>query len=249
MFLKNKVAFITGSSSGIGEQLALAFADHGADVIVHGNSKISEAEKLCQKISNKGVQSLLVKGDLTMRSEVESIFSKITEVFGRIDILINNAGTMVKRCKIEDLKFEDWNRIIDVNLTSVFHVTQAIIPLMKQQGGGTIINMSSVAARNGGGGGAVAYATAKGGVSTLTKGLAKELAQYNIRVNAIAPGVITTPFHDQYSTTEMREKMITQVPLGREGKPEEIAGAALYLASDYSSYVTGEIIEVTGGMV
>jgi 3-oxoacyl-[acyl-carrier protein] reductase len=120
---------------------------------------------------------------------------------------------------------------------------------MKQQGGGTIINMSSVAARNGGGGGAVAYATAKGGVSTLTKGLAKELAQYNIRVNAIAPGVITTPFHDQYSTTEMREKMITQVPLGREGKPEEIAGAALYLASDYSSYVTGEIIEVTGGMV
>jgi 3-oxoacyl-[acyl-carrier protein] reductase len=244
-----KVVWITGSSTGIGRAIALKFAENGANVIVHGNNNVIEAEKTYKEVENSGGENLLVLGDLTNRSEVDRMVSEIREKYQRIDILINNAGTMVTRSKIEDLEQDTWNKIIDINLNTVFHVTQAVLPLMKQQKEGTIINMTSLAARNGGGGGAVAYAAAKGAVSTLTKGLAKELAGDGIRVNGIGPGIITTPFHDRYSTEEMRKGMADQVPLKREGTPEEVAGAALYLASDYASYITGEVIEVNGGLL
>jgi 3-oxoacyl-[acyl-carrier protein] reductase len=163
--------------------------------------------------------------------------------------LMNNAGSLIKRTKFEDLDEELWDRVMDVNLKSVYLVTKAVLPLMKEQGKGKIINVTSVAARNGGGIGALAYAASKGGVSTLTRGLAKELVQYHILVNAIAPGVITTPFHDRFSTPEMRKNMISQIPLGREGTPDETIGAALFLASSYADYITGEIIEVNGGQL
>jgi 3-oxoacyl-[acyl-carrier protein] reductase len=244
-----KVVWITGSSTGIGRAIALKFAEYGANVIVHGNNNVQEAERTFREVENLGGENLLVLGDLTDRDQVNKLVSEIREKYNRIDILINNAGTMVTRSKIEDLEQDTWNKIIDINLNSVFHVTQAVLPLMKQQKEGSIINMTSLAARNGGGGGAVAYAAAKGAVSTLTKGLAKELAGDGIRVNGIGPGIITTPFHDRYSTDEMRKGMAEQVPLKREGSPEEVAGAALYLASDYASYITGEVIEVNGGLL
>jgi 3-oxoacyl-[acyl-carrier protein] reductase len=244
-----KVVWITGSSTGIGRAIALKFAEYGADVIVHGNKNVTEAERTFREVENLGGENLLVLGDLTDRAQVNKMVSEIREKYNRIDILINNAGTMVTRSKIENLEQDTWNKIIDINLNSVFHVTQAVLPLMKQKKEGSIINMTSLAARNGGGGGAVAYAAAKGAVSTLTKGLAKELAGDGIRVNGIGPGIITTPFHDRYSTDEMRKGMAEQVPLKREGSPEEVAGAALYLASDYASYITGEVIEVNGGLL
>lgn len=247
--VENKVVWVTGSSSGIGKALACGFADHGADVIVHGHHNIQGAQEVVDEIRRKGRKAFLVKGDVTNRSEVQEMVSQIKAEFGRVDIVINNAGTMVKRSQTENLDDATWDQIMDINLKSVFIVTQEALPLMKTQEKGQIVNMTSLAARNGGGGGAVAYATAKGGVSTFTRGLAKELAEYNIRVNGIGPGVISTPFHDRYSTNEMRQKMARQVPLGREGTPEEVVGAALYLASDYASYVTGEIIEVNGGML
>ncbi|MFG6147504.1 SDR family NAD(P)-dependent oxidoreductase [Halobacillus sp. B23F22_1] len=246
---KGKVVWITGSSTGIGRAIALAFAEHEASVVVHGNSNIKQAEVTKKMVEEKGVSALLVAGDVTDRESVSKMVAEIQEHFGRLDVLINNAGTMVTRSKIEDLEEEDWRNIIDINLHSVFHVTQASLPLLKSQKEASIINMSSLAARNGGGGGAVAYASAKGAVSTFTRGLAKELVDDNIRVNGIAPGIISTPFHDRYTSTDVREKMAGQVPLGREGTPEEVAGAALYLASSLASYVTGEIIEVNGGLL
>lgn len=247
--LHKKVVWITGSSTGIGRAMAVKFAESGASVVVHGNANKAEAEKTWKEVQAKGGESLLVIGDVTDRNQVDRMAEKINDKFGRVDILINNAGTMVKRAKVEDIELETLEKIIAVNFTSVVQVTQAVLPLMKQQQSGAIINMTSIAARNGGGGGAVTYAAAKAAVSTLTRGLAKELAHDGIRVNGIAPGVIETPFHERYSTPGLVEKMIATAPLGRAGTAEEIAGAALYLASDLSSYVTGEIIEVNGGML
>ena len=245
----NKVVWVTGSSTGIGRAIAIKFAEHGASVIVHGNANKVEAQKTFADVQSKGGESLLVMGDVTDRSQVDRMTAEIENKFGRLDVLINNAGTMVKRVKIEDIDVETLEKIFNVNFTSVIHVTQSALPLLKKQGQGAIINMTSVAARNGGSGGAVPYAASKGAVSTLTRGLAKEMVEYNIRVNAISPGVITTPFHDRYSPPAQREKMIALVPLGREGTADEVAGAALYLASDYASYLTGEIIEVNGGLL
>lgn len=244
-----KVVWVTGSSTGIGRAIALEFAEHGASVIVHGNSNPAEAEVTLKEVQEKGAKAILVLGDVTDRKQVDQMVDDIKKTFNRIDILINNAGTMVKRSRIEDLDFETLDKIMNINFTSVFHVTQAVLPLMKQQEKGSIINMTSIAARNGGGGGAVAYAAAKAAVSTFTRGLAKELVNDQIRVNGIAPGIITTPFHDRYSTPELRKSMAGQVPMGREGSPKEIAGTALYLASEYASYITGEIIEVNGGLL
>jgi len=246
---RDKVVWVTGSSTGIGRAIALEFAEHGANVVVHGNSNPAEAEVTLKEVQDKGAKAILVLGDVTDRNQVDRMVAEIKETFNRIDILINNAGTMVKRARIEELDHETLNKIMNINFTSVFHVTQAVLPLMKQQEKGSIINMTSIAARNGGGGGAVAYAAAKAAVSTFTRGLAKELVHDHIRVNGIAPGIITTPFHDRYSTPELRKGMAGQVPMGREGSPKEIAGTALYLASDYASYITGEIIEVNGGLL
>ena len=246
---EGKVVWVTGSSTGIGRAIAVKFAECGADVVVHGNSNAAEAEITLKEVQDKGAKAHLVIGDVTDRKQVDGMVEEIKIKFGRIDVLINNAGTMVQRARIEDLEIETLEKIININFTSVFHVTQAVLPLMKTHGQGNIINMTSIAARNGGGGGAVAYAAAKGAVSTFTRGLAKELAGNNIRVNGIAPGIITTPFHDRYSTPELRKAMASQVPLGREGTPEEIAGTAVYLASDIAGYITGEIIEVNGGLL
>jgi 3-oxoacyl-[acyl-carrier protein] reductase len=246
---EGKVAWVTGSSTGIGRAAALAFAQHGADVVVHCHNSLHETETLVQEIEQKGRKALLVQGDVSDRKQVEQMVTQITQVYGRLDILMNNAGSLIKRTKFEDLDEELWDRVMDVNLKSVYLVTKAVLPLMKEQGKGKIINVTSVAARNGGGIGALAYATSKGGVSTFTRGLAKELVQYHILVNAIAPGVITTPFHDRFSTPEMRKNMVSQIPLGREGTPDETIGAALFLASSYADYITGEIIEVNGGQL
>lgn len=250
MFTFNgKVVWVTGSSTGIGRAIAVRFAENGASVVVHGNTNREEAEKTLAEVRSTGADGLLVMGDVSDRGQVDKMAAEVKECFGQLDVLVNNAGTMIKRAKIEDIDIETLDRILNVNFKSIIHVIQASLPLMKQQEKGVILNMTSVAARNGGSNGAVGYAAAKGAVSTLTRGLAKELIGNNIRVNGIAPGIIATPFHDRYSAPEHRVKMAAQIPVGREGTADEVAGAALYLASDYASYVTGEIIEVNGGML
>ncbi|MBO8162111.1 MAG: SDR family oxidoreductase [Brevibacillus sp.] len=244
-----KVVWITGSSSGIGRAMAVAFAEHGADVIVHANKNITSAKKVVEEIQQKGRSAILVQGDVANARQVQQMVSEIENAFGRLDILVNNAGSMLQRCRIEEMDEALWDQVININLKSAFLVTKAILPIMKRQKQGKIINITSLAARNGGGFGAVAYAAAKGGLSTFTRGLAKELVEYNILVNGIGPGVIATPFHDRYTPEQMRLNAIKQIPLGREGTPEETVGAALFLASDYASFITGEIIEVNGGQL
>lgn len=245
----DKVVFITGSSTGIGRAAALAFADHGADIIVHYNSSEKEALEVVNLIKEKGRNAIAVNGDVSKTSDVEEMMKVIKSHFNKIDILINNAGSLIKRSRLVDLNEDLWDRVIDTNLKSVYLVTKAVLPMMQNQQYGKIINVTSVAARNGGGFGSVAYATAKGGVSTLTRAMAKDLLEYGIIVNGIAPGVISTPFHDRFSPPEIRQKQVSNIPLNREGTPDETVGSLLFLASEHSDYIVGEIIEVNGGLL
>jgi 3-oxoacyl-[acyl-carrier protein] reductase len=246
--LLNKKALITGAGTGIGRAIALEFARLGADVVVNYNSSKDAALEVVEEIKKLGRNAIAVQADVTQEEQVDALVQKTVDFGqGRIDILVNNAGTLVERCQIDKMDLSLWQTIMDVNMTSTFLVCKYVIPIMKAQKSGRIINMSSMAAHNGGGPGAIAYATSKAAVSTFTKGLAKELAP-DILVNCLAPGIITTRFHDIYTPQDVRAKMTAGIPLKREGTPEEVAGAAVFLATEYGSYVTGEMIEVNGGI-
>lgn len=246
---QQRVAWATGSSTGIGRAACMAFGAEGYGVAVHYNKNREEAQVTAEQVEDAGGEALLVQGDVADGAEVRRMAGEIEEHFGRLDVLVNNAGSLVARATLEEMEEDLWDRVMDVNLKSVYLCSQAALPFMKRQGGGRIINVSSVAARNGGGPGAAAYATAKAGVSTLTRAMAKELVTDGILVNAVAPGVISTPFHDRFSTPEMREKLASSIPLGREGTPEETAGVMLFLASPAANYLVGEIIEINGGQL
>jgi len=246
--LKNKVVLITGASTGIGAAAARAFAEHGSKVVVHYNASKEAAEKVAREVKSAGGEALLVGGDVTKSANIKRIVADTLAGFGRIDVLVNNAGGLVQRTKIEDYSEDFLHQVLDLNVIQVAMFIHEVVPAMRKQGGGNIINVSSIAARHGGGGGAIVYAGAKGFISTATKGWAKELVGDNIRVNAVSPGVITTPFHERYSTAEQLKAMQATIPMNRLGTAEETAGTFIYLASDaMSGYVTGQVIEVNGG--
>ncbi|MBA3637220.1 MAG: 3-oxoacyl-ACP reductase FabG [Rubrobacteraceae bacterium] len=249
MIFDGKVAWVTGSSKGIGRATALSLAEQGCDVAVHYGSSEDEAREVAKQVEAHGRDVLLVGGDVSRAEDVRRMAGEIEEHYGRVDILVNNAGSMVERLTLAEMTEEVWDRVMDVNLKSVYLCSQAVLPMMKRQGGGKIINMTSVSARNGGSPSSVAYATAKGGVSTLTRAMAKELVSDGILVNAVSPGRIDTPFHDEFTPDEKREEGAQQIPLGREGTPEEVVGAVLFLASSQANYILGEVIEVNGGML
>ena len=246
--LKNKVVLITGASTGIGAAAARAFAEHGSKVVVHYNASKDAADKVAREVKAAGGEALLVGGDVTKSANVKRIVADALAGFGRIDVLVNNAGGLVQRTKIEDYTEAFLHQVLDLNVIQVAMFMHEVVPAMRKQGGGNIINVSSIAARHGGGGGAIVYAGAKGFISTATKGWAKELVGDKIRVNAVSPGVITTPFHERYSTAEQLKAMQATIPMNRLGTAEECAGTFIYLASDaMSGYVTGQVIEVNGG--
>jgi 3-oxoacyl-[acyl-carrier protein] reductase len=246
--LSNKVVLVTGASTGIGAAAALAFARAGSKVVVHYNASRDAAESVVARAREAGARADAVHGDVTAAGEVRRIVAETMALHGRIDVLVNNAGGMVGRIRIEDYTEDHLQQVLALNVTQVALFMKEVVPIMRAQKSGNIINVSSIAARNGGGGGAVLYAGTKGFVATATRGWAKEVVADGIRVNAVSPGVISTPFHERYSTAEQLRAMQATIPMNRLGSAEECSGAFLFLASDaLSGYVTGQVIEVNGG--
>jgi 3-oxoacyl-[acyl-carrier protein] reductase len=247
--LKGKSVLVTGASTGIGAAVAAAFGARGAKVVVHYNQSRDAADAVVAGIRAAGGEAIALQAEVRDSDAIRRCVADAAGTFGRIDILVNNAGSLVQRAPIAEFSDALFDDVMHINVRSMLAFCREVVPLMRQHGrGGNIINVSSVAARNGGGPGAYLYAGAKGFVSTATHGLAKELAPDRIRVNAVAPGVIATPFHDRFSTPQMLENFKAGIPLGRIGTPDECTGAFLFLASDQlSGYVTGQILEVNGG--
>ncbi|MBN1427047.1 MAG: SDR family oxidoreductase [Anaerolineae bacterium] len=244
--LDGKTALVTGGNTGLGKAIALALAESGADVTL---TYFSNPDKqTVAEILRLGRRSLALRLDAMDSEEVDRVVPELAGALGgRIDILINNVGYLVGRVPIAQMSNEHWHHVMNVNLSSAFYCTRAVLPYMNA-GWGRIINLSSLAARNGGGFGSAAYAAAKAGLFGLTRGLAKELASRGITVNAVAPGLILeTPFHETFNTEEGRQAAIAAIPLGRGGVPDDVAGAVLFLASDLAGFITGEVTEINGG--
>ena len=247
--LTGRVALVTGASSGIGAATASVLADLGAIVALGYHQNEEGANQVLDQIMKEGGKALAICADVRRAADISSLVKRATDELGPIDILVNNAGSLVQRQAIRELTPERWDEIMNLNLTSVMLCSQAVATSMIERKRGAIINIVSIAGRTGGGPGAAAYSVAKGGLITFTKSLAKELAPHGVRVNAISPGVIDTPFHQVFSTPEMIRNFVTTIPLGRLGSPLECAKVIAFLASDASSYIVGETIEVNGGQL
>ncbi|GLI09911.1 3-oxoacyl-ACP reductase [Paenibacillus tyrfis] len=249
--LTGKVALVTGSNAGIGRAIAIALAANGAKVGVNCLRNVAQGEETVAAIRAAGGEAVLVQADVTDAAEIDRLVSEVERAFGgTVDILVNNAGHLVKRQPNVDMTEQLYQQIMDVNLKSTVFMCKRVLPGMKAKGAGRIINMSSVAAHNGGGPGSSIYAASKAAVSAYSKGLAKEAAPSGITVNLVSPGFIgSTMFHATFTTDEARKATINGIPLQREGTPDDVAGAVLYLASDLASYLTGETIEINGGMM
>lgn len=244
--LKGKAVLITGASTGIGAGCAAAFGAHGAKVTVHYHRSEEQAQVVAKAVAQAGGEAFVVQGDLRNSADCERVVKAAAAHFGKIDVLINNAGALVQRVPITEITDALFDEILNLNARSMLMCTKHAVPFMTD--GGSIINLTSIAASSGGGPGAALYAGSKGFVTTATKGLAKELVGQRIRVNAVSPGVVLTPFHEKFSTPAQLEAMRQTIPMGRLGVVDECVGAFLYLASERASgYVTGQVIEINGG--
>ncbi len=251
--LAGKAVLITGASTGIGAELARAFAAQGALVGLHYNASQDAAKALAEEITAAKGRVHLIHADMSTGAGSRSAVDQAVAAFGKLDGLINNAGGMVRRVTYENATEKDYDEIMDLNGRSVVVATAAAIPHLKaaaKDDSGFIINTTSIAARNGASGGAGLYGSSKAFVHDMTRGLAKELIPFGIRVNAVAPGVITTPFHERYSTQAQLTAALATVPQGRLGVAQDCAGAYLFLASRaLSAYIIGQVIEVNGGQL
>jgi NAD(P)-dependent dehydrogenase (short-subunit alcohol dehydrogenase family) len=241
-------ALVTGSSNGIGAEAAVKFAERGAaEVLVQYHSAKEEAARICDRVRAAGAKASMFGADLSSKSGIEAFLAELGT--RRVDILVNNAGSLIARTSFLDFTAELWDRVITLNFNSAFYITQHVLPQMIARGRGFVVNVSSVAARNGGGVGSIAYASSKGGLSTMTKGLAKEFAPKGIRVNGVSPGTIDTNFHKQFSSEQMLSNVRNATPAGRLGDSAETADVILFLCSEGARFIHGQMIEVNGGFL
>ena len=243
---KNKVALVTGGARDIGRAVSIQLATQGASVVVNYFDNAPDAEWTVNAIKSAGGKAVAVQADVSKAADVKRLVTETRNAFGdKIDVLVNVAGGLVGRKKMEDMDEAFWDFVVTLNLKSVFLVTKEVLPFMND--GGAIVNFASQAARDGGGMGALAYSSAKGGVLTFTRGLAKELGPRKIRVNCVSPGMINTTFHNTFTKPEVRQKVAASTPLNREGEAREVADLVVYLASENSSFVNGTSVEINGG--
>ncbi|WP_332689750.1 SDR family NAD(P)-dependent oxidoreductase [Bosea sp. (in: a-proteobacteria)] len=246
--LKGMRALVTGSSTGIGAAVAKAYAAQGMRVVVHYNSSEAQANAVVAEIKAAGGEAHALKADVSSGAATEDLVGRAAEKLGGLDVLVNNAGALVKRTPIAEVDDAFFDSVVDLNVRSVVMASKAALPHLKQSGRSSVINLSSVAARNGGGPGSSLYASSKAFVLNLTRGMAKEFVPFGIRVNGVSPGVIMTPFHERYSTPEQVETMRKTIPMERVGTPQDNVGVFLFLASAaMSGYITGQTIEINGG--
>ncbi len=262
----DKVVLVTGGSSGIGRATAELFGRCGASVAVTYLKNQAGAEAAVSTIFSKGGMStkgviagaavgvateraIAIQADVINTDEIRHMVREVEGRLGPVDILVNNAGSLVERLKTMELTEERWDEVMDLNAKSAFFCAQQVIPKMLEKGSGVIVNVTSIAGRNGGAPGSIHYSSAKAALLTMTKGLAKEFASRGIRVNAVSPGVIDTPYHETFTTPETMQNLRNTIPMGREGRAEEVASVIAFLASDAASYLCGETIEINGGLL
>jgi 3-oxoacyl-[acyl-carrier protein] reductase len=243
--LSGQVVLITGAGTGIGAETALMFAQRGARVIAHYHQSAAGAQQVVRKIEADGGRALALQADLTSEEQAAQLVQRALARFDRLNVLVNNAGSVVERTSLENCSLDLWRRAFDVNVTSAFLVTRAAIPALRAAQG-CIINNLSLSVQTGGAGGAGPYAAAKGALQVMTRTLARELAP-DVRVNAIMPGVIETPHHEQFSTPERMAEYRRQTPLGRNGTPREVASAIAFLASADAAFMSGALLDINGG--
>jgi len=244
MKLKDRVAIVTGAARGIGKAIAWVLVREGAKVVLVDVEKAA-LEARQEEIRKKGGQALAAPCDVSKPSEVKQMVDQVHRAFGRIDILVNNAG-IIRRGTIETVTEEDWDRVMAVNLKGPFNCSKAVVEIMKKQGYGKIVNVSSIAGKMGDITSAPGYGPSKAGLDALTKTLARQLAPYGIHVNGVAPHAIETEMSAEWPP-EKRKAIVEAIPLKRLGKPEDVAEAVLFLASDSAAFITGEILDVNGG--
>lgn len=246
--LEGKTVLVTGASRGIGAAAAVALARAGAGrVLIHYGSYEEGARKTLEAIRAAGAEAASVQADLSTEAGIRHLMERIRGGEFAADVLVNNAGSLVRRARLQEFTPDLFDTVFRLNVKSLWFITQAAVPHMKAQGQGVIVNVSSVAARNGGGPGATVYAAAKAAVNAITKGLAKELAPHGIRVNAVSPGAVDNHFHEQFTPREVLERMAASTVAGRLGTNEDIADVIVFLCSEQARYIYGQTIEVNGG--
>ena len=247
--INGKNVLITAGAQGIGESITKHFIDSGANVAIHYFSRSDTADQLVKDAISKGQQAIAISGDLTKEEDANNLVEKTIEAFGSLNILINNAGSLVARRLLNEIDTEFWNRVMDINLTSMMYVTKAAAPYLEKNDNSSIVNLASLAGRKGGHPGSLAYATSKGAILTYTRALSTELGAQGIRVNAVAPGLILgTSFHNTHTTKESADATIAGIPIQRAGNADDVARAVLYLASEYDGFITGATLDINGGV-
>jgi len=248
MRLEGRIALVTGASTGIGAAVAITLAREGARVGVNYLRSEAAAHTVVTAITAMGAEAYAIPADVREKADVQKMVESVVTRWGGLNILVNSAGTLGARSGVADLSLEVWEEVIGVNLTGTFLCCQAVIEPMSKSGGGHIVNIGSATVKTGGAGGSVHYSAAKAGVVALTRGLARELAPRGIQVNVISPGIIDTPFHGKFSPPGAIAKRVTELPIPRAGRPEEIAAGVLFLLTEGGSYMTGAELDINGGL-